>query len=274
MVKGRGPRIITLTTDFGTKDPFVGIMKGVILGICSGVEIIDITHQIECYQLLEAALVVKATYRYFPSGTIHLIVVDPGVGSERRPLLVETEHHLFVAPDNGVLSLIYREEGWKRVREITARSYFLQEVSDTFHGRDIFAPVAAWLARGENPASFGPPINDYIHLSLPLPVRIDHGLRGEVIYVDRFGNLMSNIEQGLLSSGWSPHSRKYCRVVVGGTVIEGINDYYGQVPPGEVGAIFNSWGYLEIFVNQGSAQQRLSLGTGAKVELLLDQGFS
>src|SRR3990172_12239023 len=173
MDTGSVKKIITLTTDFGTKDPFVGTMKGVILSICPDAILIDITHQIEPYHILEAALTLKASHHFFPVGTVHLAVIDPGVGGPRRPILAETAKYCFVAADNGVLSLVYQDKELKAVRKITAREFFLtledsagspdpakKQVSSTFHGRDIFAPVAAWLARGEDPARFGPLIDD------------------------------------------------------------------------------------------------------------------
>jgi hypothetical protein len=263
-------KIITLTTDFGIKDPFVSTMKGVILDICPGAILVDITHQIEPYNILEAALTLKASYLYFPPGTIHLVVIDPGVGSSRRPILVETAKYYFVAPDNGVLSFVYQDKELKGVREITSSQYFRKEVSQTFHGRDIFAPVAAWLACGEKAHLFGPPLLNYTTLSLPQPRLVDnYQLKGEIIYMDRFGNLMSNIDQSLFQSLQDIHQEKVCKISLGTTItIRGINQYYAEAYPGEPGAIFNSWGYLEIYINQGNAQQQLGLGKGAKIDII------
>ena len=289
MDTGSVKKIITLTTDFGTKDPFVGTMKGVILSICPDAILIDITHQIEPYHILEAALTLKASHHFFPVGTVHLAVIDPGVGGPRRPILAETAKYCFVAPDNGVLSLVYQDKELKAVREITAREFFLtpedsagspgdsagspdpakKRVSSTFHGRDIFAPVAAWLARGEKPECFGPIIYDYNSLLLPeAQILSDTHLRGKIIYIDSFGNLMSNIDHPLFQSLQDKNKGRGCQISLGPKVIKGINRYYGEAREKEAGAIFNSWGYLEVYINQGNAHQQLGLGTGTAINII------
>ena len=186
--------IITLTTDFGLNDHFVGTIKGVILNVVPDVEIVDISHSVQAFDVLDGALTIAQSYSYFPSGTVHLVVVDPGVGTARRPILVTSDRHHFVAPDNGVLSLIYGKEERLHIRHITAEHYYLQPVSKTFHARDIFSPVAAWLAKGVDPEKFGDEITDFVRFNAPKPKAIDgNTLRGVVLRVDRFGNLVTNI---------------------------------------------------------------------------------
>src|SRR5208337_881897 len=187
-------RIVTLTTDFGLSDPFVGVMHGVVLNIHPETTIVDVCHAVPSYDVLDGAWTIAQAYRFFPPRTVHVVVIDPGVGSARRPIVVETEGYVFVAPDNGVLSLVEAREPKFSVRQVTAERYFLQPVSQTFHGRDVFAPVAGWLSKGVAPAEFGPQISDYVRLPLPAVERIgDNTLRGVVLKVDKFGNLITNI---------------------------------------------------------------------------------
>lgn len=263
----RVSQLITLTTDFGLQDPFVGAMKGVMLRINPYLHLVDITHQIAPYDVMEAALILSSFYAYYPEGTLHLVVVDPGVGSPRRPILAWTRDHKFIAPDNGVLSMVYRDKEFQGVREIAARQYFLEEVSATFQGRDIFAPVAAWLASGVEPSLLGGEIRDYIRLAIPEPRWAgEKELCGEVLYVDRFGNLMSNIPESLIRRRLSSlEGREKVRIRLGAVEIRGINRFYGEGRPGEPGAILNSWGYLEIYVNQGNARHVLGMGKGQAV---------
>jgi S-adenosylmethionine hydrolase len=186
--------IITLTTDFGLNDHFVGAMKGVILEIAPEAQIIDISHAVQPFDILDGALTISQAYSYFPSGTVHMVIVDPGVGTARRPVLMTGDRHMFVAPDNGVLSLIYDREERISVRHVTAEHYFLQPGSNTFHARDIFSPVAAYLAKGVEPDRFGDEITDYVRFGAPRPKPVDeHTLRGVILKVDRFGNLITNI---------------------------------------------------------------------------------
>jgi S-adenosyl-L-methionine hydrolase (adenosine-forming) len=186
--------IITLTTDFGLNDHFVGAMKGVILEIAPEAQIVDISHAVQAFDILDGALTISQAYSYFPSGTVHMVVVDPGVGTARRPLILTGDRHLFVAPDNGVLSLIYDRQERLSVRHVTAEHYFLPQRSNTFHGRDIFSPVAAYLAKGLAPERFGEEITDYVRFAAPRPKPVDERtLRGVVLKVDRFGNLVTNI---------------------------------------------------------------------------------
>ncbi|MBI4640526.1 MAG: SAM-dependent chlorinase/fluorinase [Candidatus Tectomicrobia bacterium] len=256
-----GSRIVTLTTDFGVIDPFVGIMKGVMLSINPALQCVDLSHQIEPHDILGGALVIHASYSYFPPQTIHLVVVDPGVGSERRPILAICGDYFFLAPDNGVLSTIYEESSPTRVIALSVARYFRREISRTFHGRDIFAPVAAWLSKGVAPLDFGQEIRDYTRFHLPKPDSSGGEIQGEVLYVDRFGNLTTNISGSFLKEGGS------LKVEIKSIIIDRLCQFYGEKKEGEIGAIINSWGYLEIFRYGGSAQRFLDARRGDEVRL-------
>jgi len=181
--------IVTLTTDFGGSDHFVGTMRGVILGVNPAARVVDLCNSVNSFDVLDGALTIAQAYRYFPADTVHMVVVDPGVGSARRPLLVTTTKHYFIAPDNGVLSLVMEQEERVTVRHITAEHYFLRPLSNTFHGRDVFAPCAGWLSKGVEVEKFGDEITDYVRFSLPKPKAIgERVLKGAVLKVDKFGN--------------------------------------------------------------------------------------
>ncbi|MBI3091390.1 MAG: SAM-dependent chlorinase/fluorinase [Candidatus Tectomicrobia bacterium] len=255
--------IITLTTDFGLEGPFIATMKGVILTINPQVTIVDVTHQIRTHRVREAAFLIRSVEPYFPRNSLHVVVVDPGVGSERRPLLVVTERSMLVGPDNGVLSPFFRDEGC-RVYHITAEKFFLSPVSATFHGRDIFAPCAAWLSTGIKPVAVGPEVHDPVRLDLPIPHRVDDGaIRGEILYIDHFGNLITNISADLLreSNLPSPVVRLAQHRVRGGLRC------YEECPPGSLGALINSWGLLEIFAPQQNAAKLLNVDVGEPVRV-------
>jgi len=261
--------IITLTTDFGLNDHFVGTVKGVILNIVPDAEIVDICNAVQAFDVLDGALTIVQAYSYFPAGTTHLVVVDPGVGTVRRPIVATTERYRFVAPDNGVLSLIYNREERFRVHHATADYYCLQPVSHTFHARDIFAPVAAYIAKGVAAEKFGEEILDFVRIDLPQPKQVnEHTLRGTVLKVDRFGNLITNIspQDAPLLFQQSPPPFK---IVLGGREITAMKAAYGDGMPGEVFGILGSGGYLEIAANQGSAVQVLGVGRGTDVDLVL-----
>jgi S-adenosylmethionine hydrolase len=262
------PRIVTFTTDFGLQDAFVGIMHGVVLNIEPQTRIVDICHAVASYDVLDGAWAIAQAYRFFPPRTAHVIVVDPGVGSERRPILAETENYVFVAPDNGVLSMIEAREPKFTVRHITSERYFLTPISQTFHGRDIFAPVAGWLSKGIDPADFGPAINDYVRLPLPKVERIgDNSLRGVVLKVDKFGNLITNIGEQeapqLFASTESPVS-----ILISGETITNICKAYAEGAEGEYFAIVGSSGYLEIAARQASAAEKLGASVGSPVGIV------
>jgi len=255
--------IITLTTDFGLKDPFVGIMKGVILSINPKVTLVDLTHNITPQNVKEATFALHSAYRFFPKGTIHVVVVDPGVGSKRRPLLVQTQDYFFIAPDNGVLELIFRENKPK-VYHLNNPQFFLKKISATFHGRDVFAPIAAYLTLSIPPEKLGKEINDYNRLDWPLPQIENDTLKGTIIYIDRFGNLITNISQRLFQDFIknSPFLIK-----IKGVTLNQIAPYYQAVPPGEIIAIWDSSDYLEIACSLGNAQEKLGVKVGEKVEV-------
>jgi len=254
---------ITMITDFGNYDPFVGIMKGVILAVNPSVRIVDLTHEIERHNVEEALYALSCSCRYFPEGTIHLVVVDPGVGTGRRPLLVEWENSVFLAPDNGALSMLFADAGKCTVREITAQEYLRKPVSQTFHGRDIFAPVAAWLSRGVSPKKMGPKISDYKQLNIPQLLITEEGLRGEVIHVDRFGNLITNIQRKHLEA----FEDQEFVAEVGGKQFHGFYPSYAENKSDAPGMILNSFDLLEIFCFMGSAQDKTGIRRGDRVHL-------
>ncbi len=258
------PAVVTLLTDFGRRDFFVGAMKGVILAINRDARIIDVSHDIPPQEMREAAFVLKGSYPHFPPGTIHVAVVDPGVGGERRAVLVDAGAHLFVGPDNGVFSWIYRE--WPcTVIELTEAKYFLPEVSDTFHGRDIFAPVAGHLSLGVHDiGSFGSIVSNPVTIEFPEPVLRSGEIVGEVIHVDRFGNLVTNIPKMMLRGRVKPGE---VVIEIAGTTIEGISVSYAQKNPGETLAVVGGAGLLEVSVNRGSARDSLGAGIGGNVSI-------
>ncbi len=262
--------IITLTTDFGTKDSFAASVKGVIYKINQQAQVVDITHEIGPQDIWEAAFTLKTAYTYFPKGTVHLAVVDPGVGSGRRPIIVVTESYYFVGPDNGIFSLVFNEAERLRVHHITASHYFLPVTGPTFHARDIFAPVASWLARGIPSGNFGDEIEDYIKLNVPVPKSSASGIEGHVIHIDRFGNMITNITykdlQALMPEG---SEMRPVKVAIGGKQISGLKRYYAEAAPGEPAALFNSSGYLEIFLYKQNARSALTLKRGEPVRLAL-----
>jgi S-adenosyl-L-methionine hydrolase (adenosine-forming) len=257
--------VITLTTDFGVSDHFVGTMKGVILSIRLQATIVDICHGITPYGISEAAFVVAQTYRYFPAGTVHVVVVDPGVGTARRPILIEAAKQFFVAPDNGVLSMICSREKHK-VRAITAEKYFRKPISQTFHGRDIFAPVAAHLAKGVAPASFGKPISDYLRSTFEKPVRTGKRIwTGNILKIDRFGNLITNFH----IDEFPVVRERMFEMTVGPRRISYLASSYAECGFGELFLIVGSSGYLEVSANQGSAAQMIGCATGTQVDFTI-----
>jgi S-adenosyl-L-methionine hydrolase (adenosine-forming) len=261
--------IITLTTDFGYKDPFVGIMKGVILRINPAVTITDICHDISPQNILEAAFALETSYKFFPNKTIHVAVVDPGVGSMRRPILVATDYHYFIGPDNGVFSRIYPLTESLTVIHITAEHYFLSQKSSTFHGRDIFAPAAAWLSRGINIVNFGDPVSDYVTLPIPVPVSPSRNIiEGEIVYTDRFGNLTTNISADKIDGPGSGNTVKPLKILVKGKEAP-LKHHYAEVQDKGLYSLINSFGYLELFTNGSNAASDFGLAVGEKVRIVL-----
>lgn len=262
--------IITLTTDFGLNDHFVGTMKGVILNIVPEAEIVDISHAVQPYDVLDGALTIAQSYSYFPTATVHVVVVDPGVGTARRPIIASSEQHHFVAPDNGVLSLIYAREERMHVRHVTSQHYFQQPVSNTFHGRDIFAPVAAYLAKRVDSEKFGETVDDYVRFNAPRPKPVDaRTMRGVVLKVDRFGNLITNFTPQDVPMLFQQNPPGF-RIVVGKREIGEIKSTYSEGEPGEIFAILGSMGYVEISTNRGSAAQAIGVGKGTDVSIVLE----
>jgi S-adenosylmethionine hydrolase len=262
--------IVTLTTDFGLNDHFVGTVKGAILSIAPEAEIVDICHSVQAFDILDGALALAQAYSYFPTRTVHLVVVDPGVGSARRPIMASSDKYNFVAPDNGVLSLMYAREERLNVRHVTSDHYFLQPLSNTFHGRDIFAPVAAYLAKGVDQEKFGPEITDFVRFNAPRPKAVDtNTLRGIVLKVDRFGNLITNITPQDAPALLQTPTPAF-KIVVGKREITAWQSNYADGAPNELFAILGSMGYLEIAANRTAAAQLASAGKGTEVSLVME----
>ncbi|TAK04358.1 hypothetical protein EPO44_07015 [bacterium] len=261
-------KLITLITDFGYKDPFVGIMKGVIFSINPNANIIDLSHGIPPQDLMAGALVLRYTAPSFPRGTIHVAVVDPGVGTKRRPLLIESEECFFIGPDNGVLSLALEGKKVSRTIQLSNETYHLKPTSVTFHGRDIFAPVAAYLSLGVPPEDFGETVNDLIRLPWPAVTKTEGALVGKVIYIDGFGNLITNIHDRDLSV----FQTEKLTVSVAGVTIRGIAPHYSSGEEKSYAALINSWGLLEISAFKGNAQLLCGAKIGDKVFIREGQG--
>jgi len=256
--------VIALLTDFGTRDHYAGTMKAVILGICPDVTLVDITHDIPPHDMMTATLELAASYKYFPTGTIFLVVVDPGVGSARRGIAVDTGDYRFVAPDNGVLTAALRENPPKRSVELTERRYARPTVSRTFEGRDRFAPAAAWLAKGVDLSTLGRSAGAIQQLSIPAPQIEGDMLAGEVLRVDRFGNLVTNIDRKLFDKFTYANG---IEISAADHLIGRVVATYAEATAGEVCALFGSSDHLEIAVNAGSASDQLNLTRGAPVTI-------
>lgn len=262
--------VITLTTDFGYRDPFVGIMKGVILNINPIVHIVDITHDISPQNILEAALAIEMSFDSFPRRAIHVVIVDPGVGSTRRPILVATDRYYFIGPDNGVFSQIYKLNEPKTVIHITAERYFMPRRSSTFHGRDIFAPVAAWLSRGIDVSKFGNAITDYVRIPLPVPIlQGQNKLEGEVVYIDRFGNATTNIKTHHMKNLYGGKHINHPTILFKGNHLP-FKQYYVEAEPTGLYSLINSFGYLELFVYKGNASLDFAIRIGDKVSVIVN----
>jgi S-adenosylmethionine hydrolase len=256
--------IITLTTDFGSRDPYVAEMKGVILSLARAVHLVDVTHEIEPQHITEGALAVEATAQVFPPGTIHVAVVDPGVGTARRGLVVESKGQYFVGPDNGILTPVLAAGAWEAFA-LEATELGRAQVSRTFHGRDVFAPAAAHLALGVTPSRFGPPVTDPVLLTWPTARPVAGGVTGHVIHVDRFGNLVTSITAAqveVITQGTLPRGL----VGVGGRRLPLVGTY-GDLLPGGLGALVGSRNRLEVVVREGSAAARLRANRGTPVLL-------
>lgn len=256
--------IVTLITDFGLGGEYTGAMKGAILNINPSCQIVDITHAIPPQKVLQAAFVLRQAYSYFPPGTVHMVVVDPGVGTSRRPIVLGKEGYFFVGPDNGVFTFLL--DGEVAGYELARTEYFLSPVSATFHGRDIFAPVAAYLSLGFAPRRLGPRVTDLARASWPVPRRQGRRLQGKILYTDAFGNLVTNIDR----EEYGPLLTAQPLVIRGkGWSIAGLSRTYGEVPPGRPLALFGSSGLLEIAVREGDARRQLALDEGDGITVTL-----
>lgn len=261
--------IVTLTTDFGTNDHFVGAVKGVILDITPDAQIVDISHAVQAFDVLDGALAISQSYSYFPNGTVHMVVVDPGVGTTRRPILASSDGYHFVAPDNGVLSMVYAKEERMHVRHITSDHYFRQPVSNTFHARDVFAPVAAYLAKMVDSHKFGDEIEDFVKFAAPRPKATGEGrMRAVVLKIDRFGNLITNVTPQDVPAIFNAKPGAF-KITVGSKEITEIRQAYAEGAPGEVFGIIGSMGYLEIVANRAPAAQLTGAGKGSEVSIFL-----
>lgn len=270
--QGKSRQIITLLSDFGTEDNSVAVMKGVILGINPEVQIVDISHSIEPHCIEIGTEILSTSYHYFPKGTIHVVVVDPGVGGDRRGILVAAENYFFVGPDNGIFSNLYESPGFKWVRVLRNANFFLEKISSTFHGRDIFSPVAGYLSLGEDPKGFGPSITNPLKLQRALShVRPGGDIDGEVVYIDHFGNLITNIDTGVFENGESlagnGEDRPIPHIEIAGAIVHGLSRNYQESGIVQFGAHFNSWSRLEIFFPEGRASDELNAGRGTPIKV-------
>ncbi len=255
--------VVALLTDFGVRDHYAGTMKGVLLGICPEAALVDISHDVPPHDLRAGSLELAASYKFFPPGTVFLVVVDPGVGSTRRPLAAEAGDYRFVAPDNGVLTAVFKDTPPRRVVELTERRYARPTVSRTFEGRDRFAPAAAWLAKGVEVRALGRPLTDYVLLAIPDPEVGTDRIAGAVLRVDRFGNLITNIDRKSFDRLSRLGGRLHIRV--GEVDVDRLVNTYAEVPAGEVAGLFGSSDHLELAANSASAAARLGAGTDVAV---------
>jgi hypothetical protein len=261
--------IVTLTTDFGESDYYVGAMKGVILDICPDADVLDLCHNCLPYDILDAAFIIGQSYQSFPLRTIHVVVVDPGVGTQRRPILVSGDKHYFIGPDNGVFSFIYPAQEKLTVFHITGEHYFHKPVSSTFHARDVFAAVAGWLAKGTEARQFGDPIEDFVKLAIPKPQALNEkSWKGIVLKVDRFGNVITNITAADAAALFAEATPAF-KLTAGGKEISKLVPNYGAGGQNEIFCLLGSSGYLEIATNRGGAAKLLSLNRGAEIKLEL-----
>jgi len=251
--------VITLLTDFGTKDHYVASIKGVILNINPECHLVDITHRVNPQDIEEGAFILVSAYSYFPKGTVHLCVVDPGVGGDRKPILLVTQNYFFVGPDNGLFTLVAQREKVKQILVLSKRKYFLSKISSTFHGRDLFAPVAAHLSLGVRPTAFGYEIRSLKEIGFQKPVVKEGRLLGEILHIDAFGNVISNIDEARLS-----RFVQGCPFVIraGRKSIPGLKEGYWEGKKGEPIALLGSGGFLEISVREGNAQKILKVKKG------------
>ncbi|MDI6402055.1 SAM-dependent chlorinase/fluorinase [Balneolaceae bacterium ANBcel3] len=264
-------RIITMTTDFGSQDYYVSAMKAVILGINPSVRFVDISHDLPPQDIMAGAWVLKNTAFLYPPGTIHLAVIDPGVGSSRKPILVQIQDQYFVGPDNGLFSLVLDKKESCRMIELTADTYWRKPVSNTFHGRDIFAPVAAHVSTGIPISNFGRPLPELTTYRWAKPISDEEGVQGWIAHIDRYGNLISNIPEKLIKNRGNQQEFK---IYIGNTILKTISKSYASVPDGEPVAVLGSSGMLEVAIYKGNAAEMLGVEKGAPVSLILQKPVS
>lgn len=251
-------KILTLMTDFGNQDPFVGVMKGVILSKNPKLQLVDLTHEISRHDVTQASWAIFQSYRYFPAGTVHLLVVDPGVGSQRRAIGTKIDGQFFICPDNGILSLIWKEAKKKKAFELSPQKMGIKKISQTFHGRDLFAPAAALLSRGTSLKKLGEPLSSLKLLSYSSPKALKGQVRGEIVAVDQFGNLMSNLPENLL--------KKRSKIFLNRKRIPLVQSY-SEGKRNSLSAILASQGYLEFFLKENNALKKGPYRKGTLVEI-------
>lgn len=261
--------IITLLTDFGQESFFPAAMKGIILGLCPTATVIDMTHNVPEHDIVAGGYALYATYRYFPQGTIHVAVVDPGVGGERKIVAIDIQGHVLLTPDNGLLSFVLKSTAPDRIFRVENRDLMSRNISPTFHGRDIFAPVAAHLANGVPLEEVGPQVNQVRRLDISSAERTADGLAGEIISVDRFGNVVTNIRSDMLPE--FPEERSKVQIRISGQTIKGIHRTYADVGLGQLVAYVGSNDLLEVGRNRGSARDVLGTGVGHKVRVIFEK---
>jgi len=263
--------VITLLSDFGLTDPFVGMMKGVILSRTPQARLVDITHSVPPQDVATASFLLAASYPYFPPGTVHLAVVDPGVGTQRRPLAALINDHFFVAPDNGLLSHVLAGAQESQIVHLNRPQFFLPSISRTFHGRDLFAPVSASLAGGASLSALGTPVLDPVLLPVSRPAITPDRIEAHLIYCDHFGNLVSDLTEEMFA-GWLPRANVAFRIQAGSVVLDRFCISYSEVAVGQPLAIFDSFGHLEIAIREGNACRQLGLKPGDPVEIRIERG--
>lgn len=259
--------LITLTTDFGQQDHYVSVMKAVMLKVNPSVRFIDTSHEIPPQDIMAGAWVVRNSAMLFPSGTVHLVVVDPGVGTDRKPVALKIEDQFFVGPDNGIFSLIGEEFGYEAI-QLTNSDYWLKEQSSTFHGRDIFAPVAAHLSKGEAMEQLGKPLEKLVTFRWAIPISDRDGIQGWVVHIDRYGNLVTNIPSSMIRNVDQSAS---VRIYVGNTILNNVETTFASVPDGEPVAYIGSSDNLEIAINKGNAKEMLGVEKGAQVSIIIQK---
>ncbi len=272
-LSNRSRRTIALLTDFGYKDPYVGLMKAIIYRINSEVNIVDITHDITSFSIQEASYILYVSYRYFPKQTIFLVVVDPGVGTKRRVLIIKTNNYIFIGPDNGVLYQSVLDDGIKSIIEVTNDKFFMKPVSNTFHGRDIFAPIAAYVSLGIDPSVFGEKIsvNDIVKLELEIKELTSNRICGKVLYIDKFGNVVLNLR--FKEYNLSKYYGK-AKIIINGLngkieLVAKVGKSFGDVQPGRPVVYVNSFNFVELGINKGNAARTYSVNIGDSVCLEL-----